>query len=70
MDDISEQLAIRDSFRKKMEMQRTPEDRMRAFRRLQEACEETMRRSPKGYAHFRRRNLKARAIDVRGLDVA
>lgn len=68
MDDISEQLAIRDSFRKKLELKKTPAERMREFRRLQKISWEALRRSPGGYAHFLRRNFKARAIDVRGSD--
>ncbi|HWE98081.1 MAG TPA: hypothetical protein VG269_29315 [Tepidisphaeraceae bacterium] len=48
MDDISEQLALRDSFRKKLEQNKTPAERMRDFRRLQESSWEALRRSPQG----------------------
>jgi hypothetical protein len=67
MDDISEQLAIRDSFRRKLNMRRTPAERMEVMARLQQSMWETFRHSPKGYAHFLRRNFAKRAIDVRGL---
>ena len=68
MDDISKLHAVRDSFRRKLELRKTPAERMREFRRLQETSWEALRRSPQGYAHFLRRNFKARAIDVRGSD--
>lgn len=67
MDDISKQLAIRDSFRRKLNLRKTPAERMDAMARLQEAMWETFSSSPKGYAHFLRRNFAKRAIDVRGL---
>ncbi len=65
MDEIAEQLAIRDSFRKKLEMRKTPEERMREFKILQERTLQVLLNSPEGYARFLRRNFKARAIDVR-----
>ena len=68
MDDIAEQLAIRDSFRKKLALRQTPSERMAAMARLQETTWEILRRSPEGYARFLRRNFKARAIPVKGPD--
>jgi hypothetical protein len=65
MDDLAHQLAVRDRFRQKLAARMTPEQRMRAMARLQEAMWETFRRSPDGYAHFLRRNFKARAIPDR-----
>jgi hypothetical protein len=66
MDEISQQLALRDSLRRKLALAKTPAERMREMARLQEAAWETLRRSPQGYAHFLRRNFKARSITVRG----
>jgi hypothetical protein len=68
MDDIAEQLAIRDRFRKKMIQRETPSERLRAMARLQQETWDALRSSPSGWAHFLRRNFKARAIDVRGSD--
>jgi hypothetical protein len=62
MDDISEQLAIRDRFRRKLALRKTPQERMRDMARLQEAAKAEMLRSPEGYAHFLRRNFRARSI--------
>jgi hypothetical protein len=62
MDDISEQLARRDRFRLKMALLKTPEERMRDMDRLQERMWATMKSSPEGYAHFLRRNFKARSV--------
>jgi hypothetical protein len=63
MDDLSEQLAIRDSLRRKLALRKTPQERMRDMQRLQERTWATLRSSPEGYAHFMRRNFKARAVD-------
>jgi hypothetical protein len=68
MDDIREQLAIRDRFRRKLALRKTPEERLRDMARLQERMWGTMKSSPDGYLHFLRRNFKARAIDVNKLD--
>ena len=62
MDDIARQLSIRDQFRRKLALQKTPEQRMRDMARLQDEMWATFRRSPEGYAHFLRRNFKARSI--------
>ena len=70
MDEIAQQLAIRDSFRKKLALAQTPSERMAAMARLQEATWDILRRSPEGYARFLRRNFKARALTVKGCDGA
>jgi len=57
---ISEALARRDRFRKALNARRTPQERLAAMRALQESAV----MSPEGYAHFMRRNFKARAIDA------
>jgi hypothetical protein len=64
MDDPAEQLKIRDSLRKKLVQQATPEERLRDMMRLQQMTWDLLRQSPEGYAHFMRRNFKARAIPV------
>jgi hypothetical protein len=65
MSDPSEQLVRRDRLRRKLAEQATPEERVRDLARLQEATWAILRSSPAGYAHFLRRNFKARAIEVR-----
>jgi hypothetical protein len=65
MDDLAEQLARRDRLRRALALQKTPEQRMEEMDILQKSMWETLMRSPEGYAHFLRRNFKARAIDVK-----
>jgi hypothetical protein len=65
MDDLAEQLARRDSFRRKLALRKTPQERMRDMAKLQETMWATLRRSPEGYAYFLRRNFKARAVLMR-----
>jgi hypothetical protein len=67
VDNISEQLVRRDRLRAHLAQQKTPEQRMADMARLQETMWATLRKSPEGYAHFMRRNFKARAINVRKL---
>jgi hypothetical protein len=64
MDDIESKLAARDRYRQKLALQKTPEQRMEDFWRLQEAAWATLRSNPEGYARFLRRNYKARAIPI------
>jgi hypothetical protein len=64
MDDISQQFGRRNRLRAHLALQKTPQERMADMAKLQEAMWETLRKSPEGYAHFLRRNFKARAIKV------
>ncbi|HWE01213.1 MAG TPA: hypothetical protein VG326_02295 [Tepidisphaeraceae bacterium] len=48
-------------------MLKTPSQRMREMDALQEYSWKVLKSNPAGYAHFLRRNFKARAIDVREL---
>jgi hypothetical protein len=64
MDDIAEQLAIRDRYRRKLALLKTPEERMRDMAKLQERAWAILKNNPQGYAHFLRRNYKARAISL------
>lgn len=68
MDDISQQLVARDRMRRRLALQATPEERVRDMMRLSQETWDLLRRSPEGYAHFLRRNFKARAIVVRDND--
>ena len=70
MDDIAEQLALRDRYRRKLAFRKTPEQRMLEMANLQAYTWSVLRNSPCGYAHFLRRNFKARAIDVREYNVS
>jgi hypothetical protein len=65
MSDPAEQLVRGDRLRRKLAERATPEERLRDLARLQEATWAILRSSPAGYAHFLRRNSKARAIEVR-----
>jgi len=64
VESLEEQLARRDRFLRHQRLSETPAERMRAMAALQEATWNQLLRSPNGYAHFLRRNFKARAIDV------
>jgi hypothetical protein len=66
MNEIAEQLARRDRYRRHLALQKTPEERMADMARMQQRMWTTLSQSPVGYAHFLRRNYKARAIDVAG----
>ncbi|HZL34111.1 MAG TPA: hypothetical protein VFC78_02300 [Tepidisphaeraceae bacterium] len=70
MDDIPEQLARRDRLRKYVAARKTPAECVRAMDLLQETSWRLLRQNPAGYAHFLRRNFKARAIQVRDADVS
>jgi len=65
MTDAAEQLVNRDRLRRKLATRASPAERVRDLARLQEATWAILRSSPAGYAHFLRRNFKARAIQVR-----
>jgi hypothetical protein len=67
MDDIAAQFAMRDNFRRKMQMLKTPEQRMREMDELQQVFWKVLKSNPVEYARFLRRNFKACAIDVREL---
>jgi len=68
MDDIAEQLARRDRFMRNLALRKTSRERMEDMGRLQERMWAILRSSPAGYAHFMRRNFKARAIRVKESD--
>jgi hypothetical protein len=63
-EEISRQFALRDRMRKKLAAQETYSQRMEKMARLQEATWRALQASPAGWAHFLRRNFKARAIDI------
>jgi hypothetical protein len=62
MIDPSDPMAFQAEVRRRLARQKTPAQRMRDMRRLQESAWATLRRSPGGYSHFLRRNFTARAI--------
>ena len=64
MEDIAEQLAIRDRFMRRQQLQMTPEERIARMQQMQAMAWQTLGNSPRGYAHFMSRNFKKRAIDV------
>jgi hypothetical protein len=68
--EIAEQLARRDRLRKKLAAGETYSQRMQKMAELQEATWKALQASPTGWAHFLRRNFKARAIDVTKYDAA
>jgi hypothetical protein len=61
-EDIARQLAARDRLRRKLSLQKTPAQRMHDLAKLQAAAWAELRSSPNGYAHFLRRNFKARSV--------
>jgi hypothetical protein len=66
--EIAEQLARRDRLRKKLAAGETYSERMQKMAELQEATWKPLQASPTGWAHFLRRNFRARAIDVTSLN--
>jgi len=70
MDDIAEQFAQRDRFRRRRRMMMTPAQRMAEMLRLQEQAWATLCASPKGYENFMRNNFRKRAIDIKDPDDA
>jgi hypothetical protein len=64
MDDLATKLAMRDRYLRKLALAKSPEERMRDMAALQARMWATMRSSPAGYAHFLRRNFKARAVKI------
>jgi hypothetical protein len=68
MDDLAEQLARRDRYRRKLAWAKTPEQRMREMAEMQERAWAVLRSNPAGYAWFMRRNFKARAVRARNVD--
>ncbi|MGA3066028.1 MAG: hypothetical protein ABSF29_04190 [Tepidisphaeraceae bacterium] len=69
MDDLSQQIARRDRFRRKLALMKSPAERMADMAILQERMWAILRSSPEGYARFLRRNFKARSIHVRDVNV-
>ncbi|QOV90438.1 hypothetical protein [Humisphaera borealis] len=63
MEDIAEQLAIRDRFLKRISEHRTPEERMELMARLQRQARGLLTDNPEGYSNYTRRNMNKRAID-------
>jgi len=61
---LQEQLARRDRFLQRQWAAMTPAERFRGMMELQQRSWDLLRSSPEGYAHFLRRNFKARAIHV------
>jgi hypothetical protein len=64
VEDIAEQLAIRDSYRRKFYARMTPAERMEKFWELQELLFDQLKRSPKAYEWFWRQNISQRAIPL------
>jgi hypothetical protein len=69
-DDLARQLSARDRMIQRHRAAQSPAERLAAMMRLQAASRELLRRSPEGYAHFLRRNFKARSVGARSADGA
>jgi hypothetical protein len=65
MDNVEQQLAIRDSFLRKMAAKQSADERMREMWRLQKASWERLQRIPEAWELYKRQQFKQRAIDVR-----
>jgi hypothetical protein len=61
MDDMAEQFARRDRYRRTLAWAKTPEQRMAECFERQALAAQRMRQNPEGYAWFLRRNYKTRA---------
>jgi hypothetical protein len=68
MDHLSAQLAIRDRYRRRLALLKMPEQRMVDMARRRKAMWARLQSNPEDYAHFLRRNYKARAIPTPNLD--
>lgn len=64
MEDIAEQLARRDRFRRKVAQRMTYSERMAVMARLQEISWARLTRSPAGYQHFLKRNFRRRSVPL------
>jgi hypothetical protein len=69
MNDLQKEFEKRDRRRRYLSAKETPQERLAAMARLQEATWAALRASPSGYAHYLRRNYQARSIRVRRDDV-
>lgn len=65
MDNISEKLAIRDSFLQKMAERKSPEEHLRELARRRRIEWETLKRIPHAWEAFKRTQFKQRAIHGR-----
>lgn len=65
MDEIADQLQVRDRVMRRMQAQLTPEQRMARWEVLQAECFAALRASPEGYRRFMERNRRQRAVSVR-----
>lgn len=63
-DDPADQLDVRNRMQRRLAAQATPEERVRDMMQLSQRTWDLLRSNPEGYAHFLRRNFKARAIVV------
>ena len=63
MKDIAEQLAIRDSYRRKLYARMTPQERLDRFYILQADAAAVLMKNPVGFQTFWRRNAQLRAVE-------
>jgi hypothetical protein len=61
MDDISQQLQVRDRLRKRLAAQMTPEQRLQRMAELQAYAWAVLQQNPEGLERFWRRNFRQRA---------
>lgn len=64
MSDNADALMAREKAQREKNWRSTPEERMRQLAVLQETAFQWLRRSPKGYRHFLRRNYKSRRAEM------
>ncbi len=65
MDDTAQQLAIRDSFLRKMAAKQSTDELMRDLWQMQQASWDRLLRIPEAFEIYKRQQFKQRAIDVR-----
>jgi len=61
---IEEAINIRERYARRMRENRSPGERLAAFKKLQQASFRVLRASPRGYRHFLERNLHSRRVEV------
>ena len=61
---IQAAIDIRTRYRRRLQQSRTASERLAEFAKLQQASFRVLRKSPRGYRHFLRRNLVSRRAEV------
>jgi hypothetical protein len=66
----AKEIEVRNRFMRNRWLRLTPSERLEEMAKLQQRSWEILRSSPEGYAHFIRRNFKARSVRTEKSDNA